>query len=59
MKIHTGTVECAVSTLGYALLDAGIINTHKYSLRTKGWNERFELLTAVLLETQVCWHVTQ
>ena len=34
------------------------IHVRTYSVRAKGQNERFELLTAVLLKTQVCWHVT-
>ena len=65
MTIHTKTAQCTVRPsvrlpavhysryMGYTLLNAGVINTRTYSMRAKGQNERFELLTAVLLKIQV------
>jgi hypothetical protein len=39
--------------MGYALLKAGVINTCTNSVPAKWQNERFELVTATLLKTQV------
>jgi len=51
---YSGYTGYGLWAMGYALLNAGVINTRTHSVRAKGQNKRFELLTAVLLKTQVC-----